>query len=89
MAPEVTSSTTTTSDGKGGGGSGGSDNSVKSDKTADLLQEATQLLKTLRAKENPKLSVMQISNLDRVDGDMALIDSGATHGLRPAHDQQT
>ena len=47
IAPEVTSSTSTTSDGKGGG-SGGSDGS-KSDKTAVLLQEATQLLKTLRA----------------------------------------
>ena len=30
---------------------------------------------------------MQISGLDRVEENMALIDSGATHGLRPARDE--
>lgn len=44
----------------------------KNEKTAELLHEATQLLKTLRIP--PKLSVMRISELDR----------GAAHALRPA-----
>ena len=30
---------------------------------------------------------MQVRNLDHADGDMALIDSGATHGLRAARNQ--
>ena len=86
-APEVTSSTSTTTESKGGG-SRGSKGGSKSDKTTELLHEATQLLKTLRVQPgNPKLNVMQISGLDRVEENMALIDSGATHGLRPARDE--
>ena len=30
---------------------------------------------------------MQIGRLDRVEDNLALIDSGATHGLRPARDE--
>ena len=86
-APEVTSSTQIITESKGGG-SGGSEGGSKSDKTIELLHEATQLLKTLRVQPgNPKLNVMQISGLDRVEENMALIDSGATHGLRPARDE--
>ena len=86
---EPTSSTTTTTadDGKASGGSGGSE---KSDKTtaSELLHEATQLLKTLRVNPgNPKLKVMQIGDLEQVEENMVLIDSGATHGLRPAQDE--
>ena len=85
-APEVTSSTSTTTESKGGG-SRGSKGGSKSDKTTELLHEATQLLKTLRVQPgNPKLNVMQISGLDRVEENMALIDSGA-NGLRPARDE--
>ena len=83
--PEVTSSTT--SGEKDGAHSGGSDNS-KGEKTAELLHEATQLLKTLRIPSTPKLAVMQIGGLDQADANMVLIDSGATHGLRPARDQE-
>ena len=54
-------------------------------KTAELLHEATQLLKSLKVQ--PKIQVMQVSNLDHADSEMALIDSGATHGLRTAHNQ--
>ena len=71
------------------GGTGG-DQSAATGKTAELLlHEATQLLKTLRVPQpSPKLKVMQIGGLDHVDANMLLIDSGATHGLRPARDQE-
>ena len=58
----------------------------KGDKTAELLHEATQLLKTLRVPANPKLKVMQLSNIEPVDDEYILVDSGATHALRPARD---
>ena len=74
---------TTTSEGKGGGSESGS--SSKNDKTTELLSEATQLLKSLRIQ--PKLKVMQISALNQAEDDMILLDSGATHALRPAHDE--
>ena len=83
--PEVTSSTT--SGEKEGAHSGGSDNS-KGEKTAERLHEATQLLKKFRIPSTPKLAVMQIGGLDQADANMVLIDSGATHGLRPARDQE-
>eukprot|EP00435_Cladocopium_sp_Y103_P020967 s3762_g5.t1 len=59
------------------------------DRTTEFLQEATQLLRTLEVQQpmNPKLKVMQLDGLDRADENYALIDSGATHGLRPAKDQ--
>ena len=81
VPPEVTN--TTTSEGKGGGSESGS--SSKNDKTTELLSEATQLLKSLRIQ--PKLKVMQISALNQAEDDMILLDSGATHALRPAHDE--
>ena len=47
-----------------------------------LLQEATKLLKSLRA---PQLKMIKISQLDvATEGMMVLLDSGATHALRPA-----
>lgn len=51
---------------------------------ADLLVEATQLLKSLRM---PSMSVMQLTRL-QADSEHVLLDSGATHGLRPASNQQ-
>ena len=72
-------STATTQDGKGGGGSGEDPSSTTTSKTAELLSEATQLLKSLRIQ--PKLKVMQLSNLDQARDDLILLDSGATHAL--------
>ena len=81
---EGTSSTT--SDNKGNGGDADA-TAVKNDKTAGLLHEATQLLKTLRVPTgNPRLKVMQIGGLDQAGDGMVLLDSGATHRLRPARD---
>jgi len=85
--PEITSSTA--SGEKDGGRGGGSEKSSGGDsKTAELLHEATQLLKTLRVDANPKLKVMQLSGVDQPDDDFVLLDSGATHGLRPARDAE-
>ena len=80
VPPEVTKSAE--GDGKGGGDGG---TSSKPDKTSELLSEAIQLLKSLRIQ--PKLHVMQIAGLDQTDDEMILLDSGATHALRPAHDE--
>ena len=72
--------------GLGDGGTGG-DQVAKNEKTAELLHEATQLLKTLRIPPStPQLKVMQIGGLDHTEANRVLIDSGATHGLRPARD---
>ena len=72
--------------GLGDGGTGG-EQAAKNEKTAELLHEATQLLKTLRVQpQSPILKVVQIGGLDRTEANMVLIDSGATHGLRPARD---
>ena len=47
-----------------------------------LLQEATQLLKSLRI---PSLRVIKVSQLEHdPSGALVLLDSGATHALRPA-----
>ena len=82
------SSTTMANDGKGSGGSEVESNAAKNDKTAELLHEATQLLKTLRVPAgNPRLKVMQIGGLDQAGDGMVLLDSCATNGLRPARDQ--
>ena len=72
--------------GDGGTGGGGA---AKNEKTAELLHEATQLLKTLRVPQsNPRLKVMQIGGLEHAEANMVLIDSdAAAHGLRPARDQ--
>ena len=56
-----------------------------SDKTTELLSEATQLLKSLKIQ--PKLKVMQITGLNQADENLILLDSGAAHALRPAHDE--
>jgi hypothetical protein len=36
---------------------------------------------------NPKMKVMQLSNVETVDDNYILLDSGATHALRPARDE--
>ena len=78
-----TSSAMTANDGKPSGGSEVESHATKNDKTAELLHEATQLLKTLRVPAaNPHLKVMQIGGLDQAGDGMVLLDSGATHGLR-------
>eukprot|EP00435_Cladocopium_sp_Y103_P030555 s975_g7.t1 len=66
-------------------GDGASDGG-RSDRTTEFLQEATQLPKSLKVM-NPVMKVMQLDGLDRADENYALVDSGATHGLRPAKDQ--
>ena len=71
-----------TAKGSTDGGTGGDPKSAKAD---DLLHEATQLLKSLRVQ--PKISVMQLAGLDQTEDNWVLIDSGATHALRPARDQ--
>ena len=49
-----------------------------------LLHEVTQLLKSLRA---PQLRAIRVSQLDYdTSGSTVLLDSGATHALRPAAD---
>ena len=56
---------------------GGSDGGIKTDRTNKLLQEATQLLKTLRVQPaNPKVKVMQVGGMDRIEENMVLIDLG-------------
>ena len=52
--------------------------------TTELLSEATRLLKSMRIQL--KLKVTQLSRLDHAEDDHILLDSGATHALRPAHD---
>ena len=52
--------------------------------TTELLAEATQLLKSLRM---PNLKVMRLSKLES-HAQMVLLDSGATHGLRPAASEE-
>ena len=53
-----------------------------------LLHEATQLLKAMRGPtQTPKLNVMQVTQLaasDPAEKSWYLLDSGATHALRPA-----
>eukprot|EP00435_Cladocopium_sp_Y103_P021236 s2552_g5.t1 len=92
---ELAASTSTTAtgdgsesatDGKNVSDAGTGGDSTKADRTNEFLQEATQLLKSLQLKP-PKLTVMQIGGgVERAEDNMTLIDSGATHGLRPAAD---
>ena len=68
----------------GDGGKGGETGATSTTSEA-LLQEATKLLKSLRA---PQLRVIQLSQLESdPNGMMVLLDSGATHALRPASSQ--
>ena len=53
-----------------GGGSGEDTSSTTSNKTAELLSEATQLLKSMRIQL--KLKVMQLSSLDQAGDDLIL-----------------
>ena len=63
----------------GAGSTGGSASDV-------LLQEATQWLKSLRL---PQVKVMRVSQLSHEEsGDWVLLDSGATHSLRPASSEE-
>ena len=52
--------------------------------TTELLAEATQLLKPLRM---PNMKVMRLSSMEPT-AQVVLLDSGATHGLRPAASQE-
>ena len=53
-----------------GAGDGG-----RNERTSELLQEATQLLRTLRVTPgNAKMRVMKLEGLDRVEENYALID---------------
>ena len=67
-------------------GDGGTGGDPKGNKADELLHEATHLLKSLRVQ--PKINVMQLAGLEQAENDWVLIDSGATHALRPAHDLQ-
>ena len=83
----VNESTESVTDVGDGGGDVGKDRT--NERTSELLHEATQLLKTLRVPAvatNPKLKVMQIGSLNQAENELVLIDSGATHALRPAAD---
>lgn len=65
---------------KGGGETGSTSTTSEA-----LLQEATKLLKSLRA---PQLKVIKVSQLEHdPSGQLVLLDSGATPALRPARDQ--
>ena len=65
---------------QGGGGETGATTSEV------LLQEATKLLKLLRA---PQLRMIKVSQLDYDNSSMmVLLDSGATHALRPANSME-
>ena len=75
--PKPTGGTGATGDGKEGGSGG----------TAELLQEATKLLKSLHL---PTVKVVSLQELDAGLDDKSgqvLLDSGATHVLRKAKDQ--
>ena len=65
----------------------GSTNEETAKGSAALLQEATKLLKSLQVT-HPKLKTMRMSSLEvQHDEDWVLLDSGATHALRPAASQ--
>ena len=92
----TTSTATTAASPEGEGNGAGGGEKVKSESkddggksashgAAELLQEATQLLKALRGPSSlPTVKVMQIASLEKVDRNKFLLDSGATHALRPA-----
>ena len=91
-----TASTKEVDPGVGGGKDGGTGAATGGKEEAkvagsELLQEATQLLRALRGPGSlPKINVVQLSSLEHSDQhrDWILLDSGATHALRPAHDLQ-
>ena len=61
----------------------GGETGATSTTSETLLQEATKLLKSLRV---PQVRVIKLSQLEHDAGDLVLLDSGATHALRPAKD---
>eukprot|EP00438_Fugacium_kawagutii_P031949 Skav201890 [mRNA] locus=scaffold550:694016:697590:+ [translate_table: standard] len=64
-------------------GEGGSENKDGKDTSAALIQEATQLLRSMRVQ--PQVQAVRLSGLEHEgDPEWVLLDSGATHGLRPA-----
>ena len=80
-----TTSTQPTKESDGGTGGGGSSTGPPStDQAGELLQEATALLKSLRS-----LKAMKVKQIgppkDQGNGRVALLDGGATHGLRRAY----
>ena len=86
--PGAQAATAKNEEGKSSGGSSGEPFGGKSDKTTELLHEATQLLKSLKIQSpGPKLKVMQLGDVEHVQEGHVLLDSGATHGLRPARDE--
>ena len=97
--PGINEMSTSGGEGKGSGGSSQPEVTTSSATTiekntdkanaGDLLNEAAQLLKSLRL--NPKLKAMRLDKvsgqvLDQDDNAWILLDSGATHALRPALD---
>ena len=61
--------------GLGDGGTGG-DQAARNEKTAELLHEATQLLRNLKGPHsNPTLKVMQLEGLNRVENEMTWCSS--------------
>ena len=99
--PGINEMSAPTGDGKGSGGSppqppvttstATNEKGSSSEKSGagDLLNEAAQLLKSLRL--GPKLKVMKLDKvagpvLDQEEQAWILLDSGATHALRPAVD---
>eukprot|EP00435_Cladocopium_sp_Y103_P023447 s854_g5.t1 len=83
---EKSCSATSGDNNDGNPGGGGGEATSKTSQTAELLHEATQLLKKLQIPGGPKLKVMQLGDVDPVRDGMILLDSGATHALRPARD---
>eukprot|EP00438_Fugacium_kawagutii_P032909 Skav221774 [mRNA] locus=scaffold2426:73054:81328:- [translate_table: standard] len=68
-----------------GGASETSSNPAGSNIATALLQEATTLLKAMRGPQHqPNISVIKLAKLDLVEREWILLDSGATHALRPA-----
>eukprot|EP00438_Fugacium_kawagutii_P021543 Skav211544 [mRNA] locus=scaffold5431:11157:19385:- [translate_table: standard] len=68
-----------------GGASDTSSNPAGSNIATALLQEATTLLKAMRGSQHqPNISVIKLAKLDLVEREWILLDSGATHALRPA-----
>ena len=101
--PGINEMSAPTGDGKGSGGSPPQPPVTTSTETnekgssseksgaGDLLNEAAQLLKSLRL--GPKLKVMKLDKvagpvLDQEEQAWILLDSGATHALRPAVDAE-
>ena len=76
---EPTSSTATSGEKKPE--TGGSGNNA-----AELLQEATKLLKSLNVPSIKAISLKEVTSHNGGHGDQILIDSGATHALRRAKD---